>query len=384
MNRKQARKLIEKYQQGRCTPDEEALVERWLAGLKQDSQGGTILKGNIEEAKAQNWVELRARLHTCEKRRSMWAQPQRYWPYAAAIVLLIGAAMLLLPQLSRDRKQLLSASEIMPGHSKAELMLADGRSISLDTAQAGIVMGSGVKYRDGTDLLAGAPADDEHTAPSYMLTTPRGGTYQVTLADGTNVWLNANSKLVYPVRFEDDVRKVMVEGEAYFEVKPSRNTRQESIPFVVHSGGQTVTVLGTAFNVRNYADEEAIQTTLVEGRVQVSNTGTANSVMLDPGEQAIFSSKSLAKQKANIHAAVAWKEGRFDFDAKDLKSVMNELARWYDIEVVYEGEVPQVEFFGGIYRNNNLATVLKILESSQIGYRMEPGPKLVITRPDKK
>lgn len=356
MNREDARQLIEKYQQGHCTPAEKAIVEAWLVAME-------ARHGRDEP------VPMR-------RGRPVF----RNWVYAAAAVLIVGIGVMFLWPDTDVTPKMLRAENIMPAGNGAVLTLADGRTVSLDSARNGIAMvATGVAYGDGTDLSIAGDEQEREPSGVYVLATPSGATYRVTLADSTEVWLNAGSKLTYPARFGTGQRVVQVEGEAFFDVKPQKLNKGGFAPFVVQSGGQSITVLGTSFNVKGYAGETAPTTTLVTGRVQVAGANGAAKVILQPGEEAVYKHGSLTKRPANLYAATAWKAGRFNFEGMDLKEVMDELARWYDLKVVYEGNIPDLEFFGGTYRNNNLATVLKILESSGIGYRLEPGPTLVIT-----
>ena len=381
MNRKQARQLIEQYLQGHCTPEEEAMVERWLAELEEDTSQPAIPDERIEHTRKQTLAKLLERLESADVPLTTRRSIMRYWPYAAAAILLVAIGIYRGGDNGQSDTRQLSAYEIGPGSEKAVLTTASGTTIHLDSTRQGITMeGTAIRYADGTDVLPSGSAAADESVQQYTLSTPVGGTYQVTLSDGTRVWLNAGSTLTYPDRFTGTRREVRMDGEAYFEVNAIQSSDQQFVPFVVKTGEQSITVLGTSFNVRKYPEEALIATTLVTGRVKVSDAGGTNTVILEPGEQARYTPESLTKQKANLYSAIAWKSGRFNFDGMDLKSVMAELARWYDIAVTYEGEVPELEFFGGVYRNNNLATVLKILESNHIGYRLEPGPTLIISQ----
>jgi len=178
------------------------------------------------------------------------------------------------------------------------------------------------------------------------INTPRGRQFKVALPDGTQVWLNAASSIRYPVAFTGKERKVEINGEAYLEV--AKNT---SMPFIVQANDVEVLVLGTHFNINSYSDEEAIKTTLLEGAVKVS-TGAATA-LLTPGKQAAISTGSgMNVQAADIEQVVAWKNGVFNFQNATLEQVMRQLARWYDIEIVYEKDIPHIEFEGDFNRQN--------------------------------
>jgi len=287
-------------------------------------------------------------------------------------------------------------TDIEPGGNRATLRLANGRTIRLDESRSGIVVKKGqVTYADGSSLAEvgneGLPA----AAPMMELSTPKGGTYQVTLPDGTEVWLNAASTLKYPARFDDNERIVELEGEAYFEVRKSAvpaalssdlhsgrkrgETKQQSRSFKVLTADQVVEVLGTEFNVSAYTDESQSKTTLLEGSVRVSSrsesaVGSADyqaSIIIRPGEQAIVSKHGLNKIQVNVASVAAWKSGKFDFNGKPLPQVMKEVSRWYDLEVVYEGGVPQGQLVGDAYRNQNLSLVLDMLDVLEIDYSLD-------------
>src|SRR5690606_22741368 len=207
------------------------------------------------------------------------------------------------------------------------------------------------------------------------LTTPKGGTYRLTLSDGTNVWLNAASTLRYPAKFTGTERMVELEGEAYFEV--SRLTRGSDIrvPFRVVSKGQTVEVLGTEFNITAYADEDAVRTTLVEGSVQVVSDGAIETqrpqpVTLRPGQQSVVSPDGTQINSVDVSMFTAWKDGLFSFRETEMSDAMRQLARWYNVDVVYEGAVPETYFFGNIRRDKSLAHALAILKKSGINFRI--------------
>lgn len=310
------------------------------------------------------------------------AEPRRHFlPRASMIRIAVAASLLLLVsigiyvyQQSRD-PQPVGLVDFPPGGHRAILTLADGRTIQLDEDHEGIVIDSNVRYVDGTMILDGLDFEEDQADSVQLLTitTPKGGQYSVTLPDGSQVWLNAASSLTYPRQFAGRQRQVDLTGEAYFEIAHRRD-----VPFLVYTAGQTVEVLGTHFNINAYADESAIRTTLLEGSVRVSRAHSNDKQILVPGEQAILRDRYLQKEKANISEIMAWREGRFDFNGKNLEQVMRELARWYDIEVAYEGPIPAIEFWGGVFRNENLGTVLQILETNDLDYRLEDGRKLII------
>jgi transmembrane sensor len=191
------------------------------------------------------------------------------------------------------------------------------------------------------------------------------------LEDGTGVWLNAASSIKYPTAFTGNERRVEITGEAYFEVAHNADK-----PFRVTFNEQTVEVLGTHFNINAYADEPAAKTTLLEGKVKLTNK--AQSAMLLPGQEAVLVTNGYQVKEADLEQAMAWKNGIFYFDNTDVKTIMRQVARWYNVQVEYEGKVTDYKFAGDLRRNTNLANVLQILEQAGIHFRME-GRKLIVT-----
>ncbi|MBL7726373.1 MAG: FecR domain-containing protein, partial [Dinghuibacter sp.] len=273
-------------------------------------------------------------------------------------------------------------ADIAPGGNRALLTLADGTTIVLDSAANGTITQQGgiqVKKLNNGQLAytVNGNAVTEKGATAYnTITTPRGGQYQVTLADGTQVWLNAASSLRFPVLFNSKERKVEMTGEAYFEV--AKNSTQ---PFRVMAPGSEVEVLGTHFNINAYPDETQVKTTLLEGRVQVAATG--NNTMrrqLVPGQQsAISASGNIAVQNnADTEEAVAWKNGRFQFSSADLKTILRQIARWYDVEVEYRGNV-QLHFTGQLTRNENVSKVFeKLALTGEVQFSIN-GRKIIVS-----
>ena len=279
-------------------------------------------------------------------------------------------------------------NDVAPGGNKALLTLADGRIITLDNAQNGTLAKQGhtqvIKMDNGQLLYNDSLAQTVKSGRDSTifkfenfqintLTTPRGGQYQLTLADGTKAWLNAASGITFPSAFTGNERRVKIKGEVYFEVAENKK-----MPFIVEINDQAeVKVLGTRFNINAYNDEATIRTTLLEGSVSVSSS-LNSSVILMPGEQASLSEKNeLHVEKVEINEIIAWKKGIFQFNETDLKIVMRQLARWYDVEVVFRGEIPVQRFGGAISRKSNLSQVLKMLEISGVYFEIE-GRKVII------
>lgn len=259
----------------------------------------------------------------------------------------------------------------MPGVTGATLTLADGTVVPLDSAGAQLSMmqgGTRIAAKNGTVEYTG-----ESTSRQVLyntLTTARGQQYPLRLSDGSLVLLDAGSSITYPAGFPADRRVVQVKGQAWFEI-----AKDAARPFIVNSDNKQVEVLGTSFNVKAYEDSPGVEVTLVEGAVRVTS-GTENQV-LKPGQQAILSTGIKLNTHADINEAIAWKDGNYEYKSRNLTYVMQDVARWYDIEIVYEGAKPTDTFTGGFSRSLTLTELLTILEMTGIHFKLE-GRKLTV------
>lgn len=310
----------------------------------------------------------------------------RNWMVAAAMFIFLvgGATYFLLQNRSADNLVVNTPAnisyDIAPGGNVATLTLSDGSTISLDSVNNGSLAQQGqstiIKLEDGQL----AYKEDGHKATlkevQYnTVSTPRGGQYQLVLADGSKVWLNAASSIRFPAAFIGKERDVEITGEVYFEV-----AHNASKPFIVKANGVDIKVLGTSFNVNAYEDESTIKTTLLEGSVEVS-MGRGNS-FLKPGDQAVVSDKSdkiLVNKNANIEEVVAWKNGLFYFDEDNVETVMKKIARWYDVDVEIKGTSSDKKFNGKLFRDVELSQIVKILEEGGIKVNIA-GKKMIVTK----
>lgn len=309
----------------------------------------------------------------------------RRWSVAAILLLFAGGGVLLFHRGHEAKPVVTVAAKpvvlIQPGANKAILTLANGRQIILNNAQKGTIGQQGnmrlIKLDSGELAYAAptaeSPADQLAKGLLYnTITTPRGGQYQVTLADGTKVWLNAESSLRFPIAFKGKDREVELTGEAYFEVKADK-----SKPFLVKAGETETHVLGTNFNIMAYSDEGAVKTTLLDGAVSMA-LGT-QSAFLRPGEQGQYDEGRgrIATRAVNTRAVVAWKDGYYFFDRTPVQSVMRQIARWYDVQIVYQGKAPQDEIVGKLPRSADVREVLHIMELIGIRFKIE-GKTIVV------
>ncbi|WP_315816159.1 FecR family protein [Paraflavitalea speifideaquila] len=266
-----------------------------------------------------------------------------------------------------------------PASNSAQLTLADGSRVNLDSNGLAVLPNQGevnLSYKNGQLAYRGS----NNANLFNTISTPRGATYDVSLADGTKVWLNAASSLRYPVAFAGNERIVTLTGEAYFEV-----SRSEAPFKVIANGKSEVVVLGTHFNINAYPDESTVATTLLEGKVKVAallndKPDNQNTQLLSPGQQAVTASgKIQLKQHADINSVMAWKSGKFYFENEKLENIMKEFSRWYDVEVVYQSndELKGRRFFMIVDRKLPLREVLKSLENSGLQFLIED-KKLII------
>ncbi|OCX52061.1 hypothetical protein BEL04_11180 [Mucilaginibacter sp. PPCGB 2223] len=301
---------------------------------------------------------------------------------AAAVVFTIGSVLLIKNR--EPKQQLASASniefrnDVAPGSNKATLILANGRSISLKDAQKGQIAKQGAaiitKTTDGQIVYNTSPVlQNSDNVDMNLIETPKGGQWDVTLSDGTKVWLNASSSIKYPSTFAANERKVEITGEAYFEV-----AHNAAKPFRVITKGQTVEVLGTHFNINAYDDENTVRTTLLQGKVRISKG--AKAAVLMPGQQSttLFSDNTIAVKETDTELAVAWHNGYFQFEQSDIHDVMKQLSRWYDVDVKFEGKVTRDKFGGSMPRDASLGQVLHTLEQSMVRFKID-GKTVTVT-----
>lgn len=384
----QAEELIEKYKAGNCTDEEKAIVESWY--LNFSKAGEELSPVQLEEATDRIWDRLG--IHDAEeapiKKFVLW--PRIAVAAAAAAVLLVSAVGLYIfnnnhisvaPGDFSVAANYGAKQPILPGGNKAVLTLADGQVITLDEAGNGkLAEQSGItitKTKDGQLVYTASGTLKSNTEETAMNTiaTPKGGQYQINLPDGTKVWLNAASSLRFPTAFSGLNREVTLTGEAYFEVAKS----QPAKPFKVSTATQIVEVLGTHFNINAYTDEPSTKTTLLEGAVKVlSKADTDRSLILKPGQQVALSANQFHVNYGHEADAIAWKNGVFKFKEEDLESVMRSVARWYDLDVTYEGHAPNRQFSGEIDRNSNLSQVLDILSFFKVQFRVV-GKQIIVS-----
>ncbi|RPE07940.1 DUF4974 domain-containing protein [Chitinophaga lutea] len=375
--------LFDRWVKNQCSPAEQ---EEFLALVEKT--GPDELTPALEAA----WLSLQPerQLSAGEKDsmvdnifRQSPAQPvsgwSRWWAAAAAALVLCFAGGAWYGLQKNNRNGITagnnSSHDVEPGKEGAILTLGNGQTIVLDTLGNGVIAqqsGTQVVLQNGSLSYEASGADE---ASFNTMTTPRGRKFQLVLPDGSKVWLNAASSLRYPTAFTGQERRVEITGEAYFEI-----SKDAARPFIVKINEQTdIQVLGTQFNVNAYTDEANIQTTLVEGSVRVRSSGQSR--VLTPGQQAQISNKGgnvTILDHANVDQVTAWKNGFFNFHGASLPEVMRQLSRWYDIDVIYEGTVPDQQFEGELPTTLQLSQVIKILTKVDVKFRIEEGQRLIV------
>ncbi|OQP47881.1 FecR family protein [Niastella populi] len=389
-------KLLHKYVKGRLSRKESRQLENWA----QQNENNPKLLEEIKNQKrftsdltafdSFSWEDISQKLAVSGvpiiENTKVRPMVQRWHFMAAAALLIMAVAVYLLTEINRNVNEnkpsevIAKQNDIAPGKYKARLTLADGSTIILDSINTDSLTRQGtakLANENGRLVYKAGKFEGGSIAVWNTLTTVKAETYQLLLSDGSKVWLNSGSSIRYPVHFVGNERKVEITGEAYFEV--THNSRQ---PFIVKANSMEVQVLGTTFNINAYPDEGAIKTTLVAGKVKVLNraASTEQSAVLAPGQQAQLQSEKISvARQVNIDQAVAWRYGRFQFDRDDIKTVMRQIARWYDVEVSYEGEITNKEFWGKVSRDLNASEMLKVLEVYGVHFKID-GKRIIVTQ----
>lgn len=375
------RYLVNKYLEGKATPEEIRFLEMFYDSF--DANPNVLDLLDQEEAeRLGDRIRQRVSLKINNPERKtgkVLHLTTKWWLAAASVILLLGLGFWYVQMNSHKQEKVEVVQrdiqqEILPGGNRATLILADGSRVILDSASNGNIATQGnvnvIKLNDGR--LAYDAQGEEAQVVYNTISTPRGGQYQVVLADGTKVWLNAASTLKFPSAFTQNERRVTLTGEGYFEVA------QTGKPFFVDVEDMEVKVLGTHFNVNAYVDEGVIKTTLLEGKVEVTAAG--EKAVLKPGQQAqLEPGMPILQIKTNVDVdeVTAWKNGLFYFRDADLPSVMKQLTKWYDVDVLYSGKIHERNFEGKMQRSLSLAQVLKILSKNNVNFEIV-GRKIIV------
>lgn len=358
--------LLNKYLSGTANSQEQQTLMSYYKALQE-----TDLKWVEEEMGEEDVVrqdllnKINNKIDLNEKKSA--GKKTQWLAIAASLLITIGLGSYFLS--NNDKIVKAKKNEqvtIKPGGNKAILTLDNGKQIILNEAKNGEIARQDdiviTKTEEGKLVYNVIESGDELTSEQTVntITTPRGGQYQVSLPDGTKVWLNAESSLKYPAKFANDHRTVELTGEAYFEVAKNKNK-----PFLVVTADQKVEVFGTHFNINAYTDEPSIKTTLLEGSVKVHQTSTLKSKFLKPGQQTSLKGDFFHVREVDVEEAIDWKNGVFSFNkSENIKTALRKLARWYDVEVTYEGGFNDIQLGGSFSRFSELADCITILEST--------------------
>ncbi|WP_316789714.1 FecR family protein [Pedobacter frigoris] len=386
MQKEEAKQLLLRYSAGNCSEAEKALVERYY-----------MLYNESEPALAEDRVEeLGRRIYAKLPKYNDQMTVRKLWPMrwvAAAIIAVLGIGVVFYKS---QQSVTIPADQVISAYAnKAVLKLASGKIINLSDAKNGVLANeSGLeitKIKDGEILYKIIDEKSGIASIGYnTISTPKGGQYQISLSDGSKVWLNAASSLTYPSTFPlSKARKVTLSGEAYFEITRmgDKNHELTKVPFAVVTKGQEVEVLGTHFNISAYSNDLNVKTTLLEGIVRVvplvdsDKNSEKDGITLRPNQQSVLVDHTLKIKEIDPDEAVAWKNGEFMFRNEPLENIMREVARWYDIEVVYENKLVGKELFGGtISRFGKVSEVLTMLElTGDVHFKIE-GRKVFVTK----
>ncbi|MCD0489691.1 DUF4974 domain-containing protein [Pedobacter sp. MC2016-14] len=381
MRNRLTEELWNKYLDGSSSPEEKAIFEKWLF---QYMNANSVVPDEKQLLHAKESIRD-GLLEVMEEEQKPAA---KLWPLrlaaAAASIAVVLSVFIYLNKKPEKVQAIAYANDVSPGTNKALLTLADGRRINLSSGKTGVVIDANqLSYNDGTPLGNNKTLDQPSSSELLTLTTPFGGEYQVKLPDGSLVWMNAGSVLKFPSSFANlKQRKVYLIGEAYFEV--SKDSRH---PFVVQNDQQQIRVLGTHFNVSSYADESIVKTTLLEGLVEVSivsaKSGSVGkvkeAVKIVPGQQAALNGNNLQVTEVDANNAIAWKNDQFIFIDEPLNNIMRKLAKWYNVDVIYQNKVIENKLFGGIAsRRMKISEILNMLQmTGEVNFKIE-GRKIMV------
>jgi ferric-dicitrate binding protein FerR (iron transport regulator) len=355
--------LIDRYLDGTATELEQEMVLNYFDSFQGENRWNEAKEGSLAAAEAERFERIKKQI--AEQQHSAPVRPiRRIWlRYAAAAILVLataGTLLLLKPwkQSSTEAVAYKQLEDIKPASKKAYLTIEGGKQIPLDSIRVGEQVGAAVKTAEG--MIAYTNSANQPVT-YHTITVPRGGEPQmIQLPDTSEVWLNSGSSITYATAFGKE-RLVNMTGEAYYEV------RKNGKPFIVQTPTDKIEVLGTHFNIHAYSDDGAVKTTLLEGKVRIGNT------VLAPDEQ-YESGKIMKLDNSAIQRVMAWKNGLFSYNDVDVQTLMRDLGRAYDVEVVYEGEPTKRRFKGAIDRGLSLKDVLEGLAFKKVNFRIEQGP----------
>ncbi len=376
------KELMQQYISGEITPEGKTMLLLMLEDNQYSEELDAILRENYDtteipaispEVTKKFIKDITYKMNISEETKKTSVLSIFNWQkiaVAASILLVMGIGTLFFIRNSNQSQEVVITPKLNddrePGKTGAILTLSNGSKIVLDSVGNGLLVdqsNTAVSKKNGGIVYT---AGNDAQVVYNTMTTPRARQYNLELSDGTKVWLNASSSITFPTSFSANERKVILTGEAYFEV-----AKDKKRPFRVSVNDMQVNVLGTHFNINAYDDEAAVNTTLLEGSVLLTEKG--KKVLLKPGQQAQKqkSGAIIVNDNVNLDEVMGWKNGVFYFDNASLQTVLRQLSRWYDVDVEFEKGVPARIFEGEIQRNLQLSQVLKILEKNKVHFKID-------------
>jgi ferric-dicitrate binding protein FerR (iron transport regulator) len=362
--------LLDNYKAGTCSEAEMQLLQRWFDETDEQERAYQLPEQARQDFNSKMYVAFTERIAQHQRKSKVRSMRRVVAIAASVLIAMLGAYGLYYSIQNETVGSVIEKpiTDIAPGRKGALLILADGSTIVLDsTGNGAIATQNGIQVINADGQLSYQPPENADAATIYnTLTTPKARQYNLVLPDGSKVWLNAASSITYPIAFNGADRVVEVTGEAYFEVA------HQAKPFKVKVGATEIIDLGTAFNVYAYNDEPTLVATLLQGAIKIQDK------VLTPGQQASIKGQAMNILKlSNAEDVIAWKSGNISFDNIDVATLMRQLSRWYDVDIIYNGRVPQERLIGTISRQTNLSTIVKVFNSYDIPCKIE-GNKLIV------
>lgn len=377
--------LLRRYISNQCSESELQELFKWIGSNKDETVISEELKALWQDSQPEHchtgeqWEHLYKNMMETHQNRGMVKQLKWIkFTVAAAIIITLSLSFYFYKEKIKvaENKLVKTNAELKPGTNTAILTLGNGSRVILDDVKGSVAVHQGIqiiKTANGQLVYKLHKTNLARNAEFNTIETPKGGQYQIVMSDGSSVWLNAHSSLKYPISFGAKDRVVELIGEAYFEI-----AKNKEAPFKVLTGNQIVEVLGTHFNINGYADEPDIKTTLLEGSVKVSSVKNDESTMLMPGQQSIFRVNDLHVNQVDAEETIAWKNGYFTFNNSNLESIMRQVSRWYNVDIVYQNsKVKHQLFSGNVSRFENASQVLSILELTGLVHFKVEGRRII-------
>ncbi|MDT3402239.1 FecR family protein [Mucilaginibacter terrae] len=381
-DQKYIQEIAHKWANGEASTQEKEFYEKWYASFDDtDVELENSRFKSPDDLRVDIYNRLMAKVSLDKKAPSILVAYKKWFSAAAAILIIASGYWVFSVNALKNSsvQDVAQVHSIHPGKNTATLKLPNGQLLQLKDNKEGLVIDTrDLHYKDGSGINYAKEALAKQQ--EMVLSTPKGGTYQVVLPDGSKVWLNAQSSITLPANFATQFnRRLNLKGEAYFEIAKSQmhmSGKMHRRPFMVTVGSDVVEVLGTKFNIKSYAEEPAVKTTLLEGSVKFTS-GKQQKIML-PGQQATANAEAITTTYVDVDEATAWKNGNFQFTEQKIQRIMFEIGRWYNVDVVYQGAISQESFGGTISRNKPITEVLASLEETGAVHFKIEGRRVIV------